>query len=408
VRLLYLTPVDIQLARVDRQCIVSFCQALRDRGVQVELIALRIRILDIEIQAVNPLDLYGVRGDFAVRLVRVPVGQESSSWWIALNRFVVHIAFALDRAVRRSSDSLVIYEKSYAPALAILLLRRMLATPPLLAFEAHLPPRRRMHRFVLRRADAVIANTHALARELVNVGAVSPSRVIGTHQGVDLAIIEAEPTSKSDARAQTDLPLDKKLVVYTGKIYWGYEEVESILQAARLLCSRDDITFVLVGGREDHVQRFRRRLEAEGVANVRFVGFVRPAQVHAYRQAADVLVLYYPSGMELNEYRSPGKLFPYMASGRPIVSVDLPVVREVLGNEPAAVMVPPDSPRLLAAAIARVVDHPESGERLGQAALKRVRAFTWDARARAILDHLSRNDPARSMAESASHSPSVK
>ena len=389
--LVYLAPSDLQIARVDRQCIVSFCEALQRLGVEVELVALRIRLLDVEIRRSDPLDLYRIRTRFPVRLVRVPVSQESPDWWIAANRLAVHVSAAVTRTFRRGDNQpFVFYEKNYAPALALLVLRPLLPRRPLVVFEAHLPPRRRLQRFVLRNVDLVVANTYALAADLVAEHAAAPERVIGVHQGVDLELLADSERPKEDARALVGLSLEKKLVVYTGKIYWGYREIDYILAAAKALRARDDIHFVLVGGRRDHVERLRRRARDDGIDNVTFTGFVPPTVAPAYQRAADVLLLYYPSAMELNKYRSPGKLFEYMASGRPVIAVDLPVMREVLGDDPAALMVPPDSPDRLAEAILELLADPREAERLAESASRRAAAFTWDARARTVLAAVER------------------
>jgi glycosyltransferase involved in cell wall biosynthesis len=385
-RIVYLAPADLQVARVDRQCIVAFCAALRRLGLDVELVAMRIGLVESELRAADPLELYRVREPPRLRLVRVPVHQESRGWWIGGNRLFVHVGIGAWRAVRSDDDrQLVLYEKSHAPALALALLGRLLPRRPLLVFEAHLPPRTRLQRLALRRADLVVANTHALARDLVAGGAVSRERVIGTHQGVDLEPGRAQPT-KEEARERLGLSVGKRLAVYTGKIYDGYQEVEYLLRTARHLLRDPEIELVLVGGRPDHADRLRRRAAGDGIRNVVFTGFVPPTVVPEYQRAADVLLLYYPSGMELNDYRSPGKLFEYMASGRPIVSVDLPVLREVLGDPPAARLVRPDSPHLLAEAITGLLADPEEAARLVEQARRRVEGFTWDARARAVVD----------------------
>ena len=101
---------------------------------------------------------------------------------------------------------------------------------------------------------------------------------------------------------------------------------------------------------------------------------------------ADVLILYYPSGLELNAYRSPGKLFSYMASGTPIVTVDIPVLREVLGDPPAAFVVRQDAPKELAREIGRVLDEPEVAHRVAREARRRVEEFTWDRRAERVIN----------------------
>jgi glycosyltransferase involved in cell wall biosynthesis len=155
------------------------------------------------------------------------------------------------------------------------------------------------------------------------------------------------------------------------------------------------VLFLLVGGREDHVSAWRHEVQSRGVPNVTFTGFVRPGDVHEYQLAADVLLLYYPSEMDLNTYRSPGKLFGYMAAGVPIVSVDLPVLREVLGEPPAATLVPPDSPAALAEGIEDVLANPEPALAAAAAARDRVSQFTWDRRADSVLgfiESLRRSD----------------
>jgi glycosyltransferase involved in cell wall biosynthesis len=79
-----------------------------------------------------------------------------------------------------------------------------------------------------------------------------------------------------------------------------------------------------------------------------------------------------------------------MASGRPIVISDLPVLREVLRPEIDALMVPPEDLTALAAAVDRLIEDPSLGRRLAASALERARAeFTWDRRAAAILERFA-------------------
>jgi glycosyltransferase involved in cell wall biosynthesis len=390
VRLVYLAPSDIQVARVDRQCIVSFCSALARLGVEVELVAIGIRLVHEQLHPKDPLSLYRIRDRFRVRVVRVPVSQTSGRRWIALNRLAVHIVTAARALWAAPLDSpLVFYTKTYSTACALLALQRLAPRRADVVFEVHLPPRNAMQRLVLRSANRIVANSGALADELLEDRHFELGHVLATHQGVDLDLFENARVSKGEARARLGLPEDKTLVVYTGKVYRGYEEVEYILQAARMLEPRDEMHFVIVGGRPDHVARFRERAIAERRSNVTFAGFVAPADVQTWQLAADVLVLYYPSGFELNRYRSPGKLFEYMASERPIVAVDLPVLREILEDD-AACFVEPDDPERLARAISGLLDDERRAVAMATHARRRVEQFTWEARARLVLEFIGR------------------
>jgi hypothetical protein len=68
-RFLYFAPADIQVARVDRQCIVHFCDALYRLRTDVELIAMKIRTSSFEDVSPEPLDSYRTDGPTALELL---------------------------------------------------------------------------------------------------------------------------------------------------------------------------------------------------------------------------------------------------------------------------------------------------------------------------------------------------
>ncbi|MGH7491094.1 MAG: glycosyltransferase [bacterium] len=365
--------------------LVYFCEALHTLRMDINLVAMGINVLEEEIKTNDPLDLYRIRKKFPTRIVHMPVQQDSSGCWWALNRLCVHVTQALRFAMRtNANERVVFYTRNYSSILAFLLMRRWLRRKVVVVMEIHTTPGNFLQRLLLPRADGIVANSFALKHDLTENGFLPSTQVLGTHMGVDFKLYDELRISKLEARDKLGLPVDKKLALYTGKIYWGYQEIQYLLAAARRLPST--IELVLVGGRADHVHLWRELITKENISNVIFTGFVPPNVVQYYQMAADVLLLYYPSGMELNKYRSPGKLFEYMASGRPIIAADYPVLREVLGDDPVAVLVPPDAPHLLAQNIVTLLTDQTQMEELAARALERVRQFTWEIRARRIQD----------------------
>jgi glycosyltransferase involved in cell wall biosynthesis len=79
------------------------------------------------------------------------------------------------------------------------------------------------------------------------------------------------------------------------------------------------------------------------------------------------------------------KVYEYMASGRPIISSDLPVIYESLGRE-HAVFCPPEDVEAWAAAIQGLLDSPEKAARYAKAAQDHVKAFSWTERAERALE----------------------
>jgi glycosyltransferase involved in cell wall biosynthesis len=127
-----------------------------------------------------------------------------------------------------------------------------------------------------------------------------------------------------------------------------------------------------------------------GIGNVLVPGFVPHRDVPGCLAAADVLVLPYLKRIFSAEYMSPLKLFEYMAACRPIVASDLPALRTVLRHEENALLCEPDSVEALAAAVRRVLADADLGRRLADRAREDVQSYTWDRRAKTILENVRR------------------
>jgi glycosyltransferase involved in cell wall biosynthesis len=70
-----------------------------------------------------------------------------------------------------------------------------------------------------------------------------------------------------------------------------------------------------------------------------------------------------------------------MAARRPIVSSDLPSIREVLRDGVNALLVPPGDPVALSNAITRLFNDQALAARLAEAAFEQVPNYSWERRA---------------------------
>ena len=149
--------------------------------------------------------------------------------------------------------------------------------------------------------------------------------------------------------------------------------------------------FVIVGGREQDVNRYRDLAREKKAENVIFIGFVPHGEVAAYLSASDVLVMPYTSGVTIrggtkaSQFTSPIKLFEYMAAGRPIVATALPTVLEILKNGQNALLVEPGNAAVLSEALGKVLDDRELAKTLASASKAEVEIYTWENRARKLL-----------------------
>ncbi|MFN3491929.1 MAG: glycosyltransferase, partial [Anaerolineales bacterium] len=126
-------------------------------------------------------------------------------------------------------------------------------------------------------------------------------------------------------------------------------------------------------------------------------GFVKHDVIHLYQAASDILLMPYSSsisassGQDIAEVINPMKMFEYMASGRAIVSADLPSIREVL-NEGNCVFVETGNWELVIgnwkAEIEKLLADESLRVKLGSQARKDVESFSWVKREEKILERL--------------------
>ena len=176
------------------------------------------------------------------------------------------------------------------------------------------------------------------------------------------------------------------LAGYTGHLYPG-RGADLILDIASQL---PDIYFLLVGGEAADVARYRQTIESRGLDNIILTGFIPNAELPLYQAACDILLMPYQrkvaasSGGDIAKYLSPMKLFEYLASGRAILSSDLPVLQEILNAE-NAVLLQPDDLTAWAAALRDLRANITKRARLAAQAWQDAQQYSWEARAQKIL-----------------------
>lgn len=202
--------------------------------------------------------------------------------------------------------------------------------------------------------------------------------------GVDLEGYENLP-SPANARRQLDLK-DGLTVGFTGHIYPG-RGAELLFELAKQL---PQVYFLWVGGTPELVSYWQEQISQAGRTNITMTGFIEHSHIPLYQAAADILLMPYSrsisasSGQDIAEVINPMKMFEYMASGRAIVSADLPVIREVL-NERNAVFCEPGDVSAWKSAIESLLIDEKRRTALGSQARKEAEHYTWTERARRIL-----------------------
>jgi len=102
--------------------------------------------------------------------------------------------------------------------------------------------------------------------------------------------------------------------------------------------------------------------------------------------ACDILLSPAGDSMHSRRYRSPLKLFDYMARGKPVIAAGVPSNKELLQDGRNARLYRPGDPEDLAACIMSLADQPGQAEAIARKAWEQSASYTYDARASRILE----------------------
>ncbi len=238
-------------------------------------------------------------------------------------------------------------------------------------------------------ARRLLVTTEALRRHLEQVfdHTMDPPFTVVAPNGVDLARYQGLP-SPAESRRKAGWP-EAFTVGYTGHLYAG-RGANLMFDLAQQM---PDIRFVWAGGEDAAVEGWRRRAAEKGVANLTLTGFVTQQSLPPIQSACDLLLMPYQrhisvsSGGDSAPFANPMKAFEYLASGRPILASDLPVIREILHKD-WAVLLPPEDGQAWREAVRGLQADPDRRAALGEAARRQAEGHSWQARAERALGGL--------------------
>jgi glycosyltransferase involved in cell wall biosynthesis len=220
----------------------------------------------------------------------------------------------------------------------------------LLPHERH-PMDAVLTRAMLRSAHGVIVLSETVERELNAFHPGARYRMV-PHPVYSLF---GEGVDRAAARRQLAIGAERVLLFF-GYVR-KYKGLRTLLEAMALLPASLGIRLLVVGEFYDDEQTYRDVIASRGLTErVRIVpAYVPSEQVSVYFSAADAVVLPYLSGTQS------GIAQIAFNFDRPVIATDVGGLAEVVRPGETGLLVPPDNPPALAAAIREFYDHNMGG-----------------------------------------------
>jgi glycosyltransferase involved in cell wall biosynthesis len=224
-------------------------------------------------------------------------------------------------------------------------------------------------RVALRRADAIVSDSHSSQRDLTELLGVGSEDVVVIHLGVNEEF-SADHDDDYLRQVRADLTLPERYLLHVGMVETK-KDIETLLAGCvDILRTRLVESLVIAGADGLGAREIRSFASALGLGGkARFIGFVPQRLLPGLYAMATAVV--FPSRYE--GFGLP--VLEGMASGVPVVAAECSSIPEVAGD--AAVLFPPGDSARLAVALRTVLGDADIRADLIRRGLARARQFTW-------------------------------
>ena len=377
-RILLLTPHYPPEIRSVSRLMAELAQDLRETGHDITVVAPFPPRDGARPRDPEALPAHERTGGIQVIRVRTMPFVQVAPWLRAVTHFTLAGSLALGALAAGRHDAVVAYVPPLTIGLTCDLLRRVWGAPYILNVQDIYPQalidlglaRRRVvveilrwiEQYSYRHATAITVHSEGNRRLLLERG-LDAQKVRVVHNWVDTTAIR--PGLRTNGfRASLGLR-DEFVVLFAGVL--GYaQDIEVILEAARLLRAHEGIVFILAG---DGVRKAQavEQAAAWGLNNVRFLPF-QPLEVYPQLVTmSDVCLVTLQKSVTTPVV--PSKIMTIMAAGRPIVAtVDAGGdAFEVISGSGGGLCTPPGEAPALAQAILTLYHDPALRQRAGEA-----------------------------------------
>lgn len=220
---------------------------------------------------------------------------------------------------------------------------------------------RGVERWSYRRATHVNAVTDSMFRTLRVGKSVPEEKLLFLPNGVDTRKFRPSPPDE-DLKHKLGLT-NKRILLWAGTLGYAHG-LDKVLEAAKLLEANKEIHFLFVGDGSARGALVRLNQELR-LTNVTFHDPVSLEEIPAYYSIA-FCGLSSLIDIPLFEGARPSKLFPILASGKPLIFVGRGESARLIESAQAGFAVPPGDPKLLAEAISRLAGNPMLCAALGE------------------------------------------
>lgn len=235
----------------------------------------------------------------------------------------------------------------------------------------------------LEAADLIVTPSRVTQLYLQNRG-ISAKKIQVIPNGVDLEIFQVSPKLSLQLR-ESNHPLK---IVYFGT-FSAWQGINLAVEALELINQEIPAELTIVGhSRPQQIQDLKKFANKLNISHQLIIlDAVSQSQLVELIHSSDVILApLTPNDRNLVQGCCPLKILEGMATGIPVISSDLPAVRELGENEVHFLLVKPGSAKAIQEAIMRIKNEPNLAITLAKNARIQIKtSYTWQQSATALI-----------------------
>lgn len=222
--------------------------------------------------------------------------------------------------------------------------------------------RRVINKYLAKFTDKIVAVSKAVKEDILRYDSISDNKVEIIYNGVEMN--KFLDMNGNSIRSEFGISLDTRVIGTVGRLtpQKGQRHLLEAMSKIKEKFPRIVLLMVGDGPMKDELKNYARILGLNDT--VIFTGPRR--DIPSLLAAMDIFVL--PSlweGLSIS-------LIEAMAAGKPVITTDIPPIREVINSEKAGILVPPHKSKAIADAIELLLRNKNLAESLGIAAWERA------------------------------------
>ena len=222
-------------------------------------------------------------------------------------------------------------------------------------------------RYAMRLSDRIVVLSEWSKRRLNKFGRIPNSKITVLPSGTDTKLFQ--PLEKKECCDKLHFDPSFYYVGFVGSFFL-HQGIDTLINAAPIILSEIENTRFLLVGDGPMMDIWKNKVKKKGLQDAFiFTGQVPYKKVPEYIGVMDICVA--PHQKDSNQ-ASPVKIFDYMACGRPVVTSDIEVAREIIGESGCALLVFPERSDDIGRGIISLIGDEKRRKEMGEKGRKHV------------------------------------